>query len=108
MESDRITFTSQLWRWSAEGKGSWHFVTIGGEAGHQLAAFEAMRRLELGGRRRGFGSIKLMVQVGETRWRTSAFPKKGRDEWDMPVKAAVLRAENITKGDEVTVTIEPE
>lgn len=106
MIGNRITFTSPLWRWSDQGKGNWHFVTIGGEAGHELAASEAMRRLELG-HGRGFGSVKVSVQIGETCWQTSAFPRKGREEWVLPVKAAILRAEAIGEGDEVTAILEP-
>jgi len=106
MEESFISCTARLWRWSAEGKGSWHFATIEGDAGHELSAIEAMRRLELG-HRRGFGSIKLNVRVGKTRWQTSAFPKKGREAWDLPIKAAVLRAEGLAEGDSVTLSLEP-
>ena len=34
-----------------------------------------MQRLEFG-RRRGFGSVKVMARIGETQWKTSVFPQK--------------------------------
>ena len=62
-----------------------------------------MRRLELG-RKPGFRSLKVEARIGETVWQTSCFP---RDEggWMLPVKAPVRKAENISEGDGVAVTL---
>ncbi len=106
MNHDTISHRTRIWRWSAEGKGAWHFITVDGDAGHELSAMEAMRRLELG-HRRGFGSIKVNLQIGETRWQTSAFPKKGREAWDIPLRKSALKAEDLREGDDVEVRIEP-
>ena len=80
------------------------FVRIPGEAAEQIAAHEFERRLELG-KRRGFGSVKCTVTLGESRWQTSLFPNKdGR--WFLPVKKPVRVAEELEYGDEVAVELE--
>ena len=106
MDTDPIRHRATLWLWSAEGKGSWHFVTIDGPAGEALSAAALMHRLEFG-KARGFGSVKVTVTIGDTRWKTSAFPQKGKESWVLPVKKAVCRAEDIGEGDEVSLTLEP-
>ena len=60
------------------------------EHAEAIAMHERIRRLELGGRR-GFGSVKVMAMVGETRWKTSVFPSK-TGEWWLLVGKKVLKA----------------
>ena len=55
--------------------------------------------------RRGFGSAKVRVTIGDTSWSTSVFPHKQSGGWLLPVKAAVRKAEGLTEGDAVTVTV---
>jgi hypothetical protein len=45
--------------------------------------------------------IPVTARIGETRWRTSLFPKDG--QYIVPVKASVQRAEGLDVGDVVTV-----
>ena len=59
-------------RWPKAGSAE---VKLSGEAADAVAAHELTRRLEVG-KRRGFGSVKVTVRVGESRWRTSLFPQK--------------------------------
>ena len=80
------------------------FVRIPGEAAEQIAAHEFERRLELG-KRRGFGSVKCTVTLGESRWQTSLFPNKD-GSWFLPVKKPVGVAEELEYGDEVAVELE--
>lgn len=108
---EHLTFTGPLWRWagSAGGNnaGSWHFLTIDGEQGDVLTATALMRRLE--GLGRGWGSLRVRVSLGDTRWETSVFPQKtpaGQPTWLLPVKLAVRKAEALAEGDAVTVTLE--
>lgn len=102
--TERITRTGTLWRWtSSTGSGSWHFLTIDGEAGEALSATALMRRLErsIG----GFGSLKVSARIGDSLFRTSVFPSKSQG-WLLPVKAAVRKAEGIGEGDVVEVVLE--
>lgn len=80
-------------------------MTITGDAGEAIAAHEAMRRLEFG-KGRGFGSVKVRARIGETSWNTSVFPSKEMGGYLLPVKLAVRRAEDMTKGDMAEVALE--
>jgi Domain of unknown function (DUF1905) len=101
---DKVEHIASLWRWTGGGAASWFFLTIDGAAGEELSAIALMRRLELG-HARGFGSLKVTAQIGESRWPTSVFPSKELG-WMLPVKAAVRRAEGIGEGDEIALLLE--
>ena len=102
MIGETISHTGRLWRWTGSSHGTWHFLTIDGEAGEALSGTALMRRLE--GLSRGFGSLKVVATIGETRFATSVFPQKG-EGWILPVKAAVRKAEELAEGDEVAVEL---
>ncbi len=102
--TERFTVTAPLWRWqSATAPAAWFFVTITGDVA------DGIRIAALGGQwlngRKGFGSARVDVTIGETSWQTSVFPHKESGGWLLPVKAAVRKAEGLTEGDEVTVTV---
>lgn len=80
------------------------FVRIPPEAAEAIVAHELERQLELG-RRRGFGSVKVVVTLGGSRWQTSLFPNKD-GSWFLPVKKPVRLAEGLDYGDEVAVELE--
>ena len=102
--TERLNHTGKLWRWTGEsGNGTWHFLTIDGEAGEALSGTALMRRLEksIG----GFGSLKVTATIGDSEFRTSLFPSKSQG-WLLPVKASVRKAEGIGDGDAVAVVLE--
>ena len=66
---------------------------------------ERLIRLELGSRR-GFNSVKVVAQIGDTRWKTSVFPQNARSEWVLLVSKKVMKAEDLAAGDELAVDIE--
>jgi Domain of unknown function (DUF1905) len=100
------TLTTSLWIWTTDkAPASWHFLTIDGEVAQAIHALELMRRLE-GGRKRGWGSMKVRATVVDTSWETSIFPAKEMGGWLLPVKAAVRKAEGLVTGDLVTVVVE--
>ncbi len=104
--NETVSITTPLWMWhSAEGTGSWHFLTIAGDEGQAIRDHEVMRRLELGSGR-GFGSVKVIARIGTSEWRTSVFPSKESKGWLLPVKKAIRKAEDLAEGDEVTVELE--
>lgn len=103
--SEVVKHHGTLWLWTGgDGGGSWHFLTDDGEAGEEIRAHEAMRRLELG-KGRGFGSVKVEARIGQTFWTTSVFPSKPNDGYILPVKLSVRKAEDIVAGDEVSVEL---
>jgi hypothetical protein len=102
--SETVTHTGKLWRWtSSSGTGSWHFVTVDGEAGEALSGTALMRRMErsLG----GFGSLKVTATIGDSTFKTSVFPSKELG-WLLPVKASVRKAEGLGEGDAASVVLE--
>jgi len=101
--SETVTFTAPLLVWRTDSHGDMGYVRITGEVADAIGAHELMRRLETG--RRGFGSVKVNVHVGSSRWSTSVFPQS-EGGWFLPVKKAICRAEEIAAGDDVGVTLE--
>ena len=104
MSADRLSLTAPLLVWRIENEGEMAYVTIAGEAAEAIGAHEMIRRLELG-RRRGFGSVKVQVTVGGSRWSTSVFPQKAGG-WFLPVKKAICRAEGLEEGDQIKIRLE--
>ncbi|KUR74038.1 DUF1905 domain-containing protein [Novosphingobium sp. FSW06-99] len=96
-------FTTTLVQWRSEGHGVWHFIGVTADVAEALDGTALMHRLE-SGRRSGFGSVKLTIRIGETEWRTSAFPIKHAG-WSIPVSAKVRKAEGLVVGDALEVCL---
>jgi hypothetical protein len=94
-----VVFDAELWIWDARRAESWTFVSLPAEAS------EVIRDLA-GGSRRGFGSVRVRVTVGGSRWATSIFPGSGGGTYVLPIKRAVRKAEALDAGDIATVTVE--
>ena len=96
------TFTAPLWQWQAkEGKtepGSWCFVTVPREDSQDI-------RDGLVSPPRGFGSVRVVVEAGGSRWETSVFPDGASGCYVLPIKKAVRVAERVEEGDDLTVTL---
>ena len=105
--SDEPSFEVEttLWRWTPEppAKGSWHFVTVVGEAADAIRALGFERRA-LGGAR-GFGSVRVRMSVEGVAFETSAFPQKESGGYVVPVKASVRKAAGVGEGDAVLVGV---
>ena len=80
------------------------FLRIPPAAAEAIVGHEFERRLELG-KRRGFGSVKVTVTLGQSRWQTSLFPNKD-GSWFLPIKKPVRVAEGLVDGDDVAVELE--
>ncbi len=104
MSADAVRFSAPLMVWQTEKYGGIGYVLIAGAPAEAIGGHELMRRLELG-RRRGFGSVKVTVRIGESEWRTSVFPQKSGG-WFLPVKKAIQRAEALAEGEAVEVELE--
>ena len=103
MTRETVTHTGPLWRWTTpSAPAAWFFITLDGAAGEALSGTALMRKLE--GMARGWGSLKVVATIGESRWSTSVFPSK-ETGWLLPVKASVRKAEGLVEGDAVVVTL---
>ena len=102
--SERLACTLPLRRWQGE-RGTYHLVTIKGDAAEAIATHAVMQRLEFG-TQRGFGSVKVTARIGETEWKTSVFPQSAKSEWILLVSKKVMRAENLAEGDPVALELD--
>ena len=50
--------------------------------------------------------MKVKVTIGGTRWETSLFPDKKNGGFVLPVKAAVRKAETLSEGDTVSLSLQ--
>ena len=102
--SDTVTCTLPLRQWRGE-RGTYHLVTITGKEAEAIAMHERLSRLEFGSRR-GFGSVKVIARIGGTRWKTSVFPQNRKSEWVLLVSKKVMKAEDLTEGDELALELD--
>ena len=80
-----------------KGPAPWFFVTVPAKQSRDLQAISSLVTY-------GWGVIPVHVRIGKTEWTTSLFPKDGR--YLVPIKASVRKAENLEKGDKVTIRLE--
>lgn len=92
-----FTFRAPLWLW--KGKASWHFITVPEEPSSAIRALAPEAK-------RGFGSVRVRVRIGDTRWTTSVFPDKDTGCYLLPIKKTVRIAEGLTAEDEAEINLE--
>jgi hypothetical protein len=90
-------FTSKLWRWQGDAPAAWHFITLPEDVAAQIRFMH--------GKTKGFGSVRVAVTIGESRWKTSLFPDRKSGSFLLPVKASVRIAEGVGEGDSVCVKL---
>jgi len=90
-----IQFTEVLWEY--QGEAPWVFITLPAEDAEEVKA----RVPECA----GFGSVRVDVVIGESRWQTSVFPDKGSGSFVLPVKRAIREQEGLAPGDTARVTL---
>jgi hypothetical protein len=99
-ETRVIDHTGPLWRWKSQktdAPAAWFFITIDGDAAVRIKSSLAQRG--------GFGSIKVSAQIGATVFQTSLFPANDVQGYMLPVKAAVRKAEMLSEGGTVELTL---
>ncbi len=89
-----LTCTGPVWRHS--GEQGWHFLTVSGAAADDIRAR---------GAKGGFGSVRVRVELGESRWATSVFPEAGGATYVLPLRAEIRRREGLEDGDVITVRL---
>lgn len=87
-----VEFTAKCWIYN--GKGSWHFVTLPPQYAAEISYFSKAMN---GGKRIGWGSVRVTAQIGKTSWDTSLFPDSKNHSYVLPLKLAVRKAENIVE-----------
>ena len=90
-----IEFSGKIIFW--RGPAPWFFVTVPAKHSRAIKAISSMVTY-------GWGVIPVHVRIGKTEYSTSLFPKNGR--YLVPIKASVRKAEDLDKGDKITVRLE--
>lgn len=93
----RIEFEGEIFRWSAREQ-DWYFAALPQDLSAEIR--------EIPRPKRGFGSVRVDVRIGATRWRTSIFPDATQGAYVLPLKRSVRDAEGI--GDAGVVSVELE
>jgi hypothetical protein len=94
-----VAFDAELWIWDARRVETWTFVSLPTEASEDIRDLAS-------GPRRGFGSLRVRVTVGDSTWKTSIFPDSARGSYVLPIKRAVRTAEALHPGDVAAITVE--
>ena len=90
-----LEFDGTIWYW--KGPAPHFFVTVPAEQCLDLKA--ASRFVTY-----GWGMIPVRIQIGETKWKTSLFPKDG--QYIVPIRANVRKSEGLEEGHTVTMNLE--
>ncbi len=97
MSERTYVFESTVWK--VPDPGSWFFATVPFDVSDEIEERH-------GADAAGFGSLKVVVRVGATTWRTSLFPSAQQRAYVLPVKKAVRAAEDLDDGSSVRVEVE--
>lgn len=90
------TFRAELWLYP--GEAGWHFTTLPLDVADEIRETTALLR-------KGFGSVRVMAEIGGHAWQTSLFPDAKSGSYLLPVKKAVRTAARLSTGDEVEVQV---
>ena len=79
--------------------GAWHFLYIDKRQSETIREKHSQKKA-------GFGSIRVTVTVGKSKWKTSIFPDKQSGTYLLPLKKQIRQAEGIDADDVVNFTLE--
>ena len=90
-----VEFSGKIIYW--RGPSPFFFVTVPAKQSRDIKAVSSLVTY-------GWGVIPVYVRIGKTQFTTSLFPKDGR--YLVPIKVSVRKAENLEKGDKVSLRLE--
>jgi hypothetical protein len=96
MAPSRFSFVAEVWE--HEAPAAWHFVSLPEAIADEIEA-------TYGDQARGFGSFRVEVTIGKTRWSTSIFPDRKRGTYVLPLKKQVRDAERLVAGAPAKVSL---
>ena len=82
--------------WLYPGMTGWHFAYV------DKKISEKIRKSQIGKKRKGWGSVRVVATVGKSKWKTSIFPDKD-GTFLLPLKAEVRKKEGIYDGDMINI-----
>lgn len=81
------------------GMGAWHFLYVDKKQSETIRTKHHVKKA-------GFGSIRVTVRIGKSKWQTSIFPDKQSGSYLLPVKKQIRLAEGLDAGDVVSFVLE--
>jgi hypothetical protein len=97
MVSKKYKLKSEVWLYP--GMAGWHFISVSKKEAGEI-------KKKFGAKKRGWGSLPVVVTLGKTTWKTSIFPDKRSETYLLPLKAEVRIKEEIISGDKVTFSLD--
>ena len=79
--------------------GGWYFLYVDKKHADIIRTKHHVKRA-------GFGSIRVAVTLGKSKWNTSIFPDKQSGTYLLPLKKQIRNAEGVDAGDMVNFTLE--
>ena len=84
--------------WLYPGDAAWHFVTVPPEISKRIDE-------KFSKKKKGFGSLKVQVKIGKTKFLTSIFPNRKDGTYLLPIKKEVRKKESLQEGEVIDFTI---
>jgi hypothetical protein len=97
MAGVRYEFETELFRWEAR-RDLWVFARLPEDVSEEIRLQPHPPA--------GFGSVKVLVTLGGSRWSTSVFPESADGAYIVAIKGSVRRAEGVDLGDRVRLGVE--
>jgi Domain of unknown function (DUF1905) len=94
-----ITFSDICKVWVS--KTRWYFVQVPVENTEEIRFFSSNLQMK----KRGFGAVKVTVNIGDVNWQTSIFPSFKTKQYLLFLKAEVRKRAKIAEGDKVKVSL---
>lgn len=89
----QLIIQGALYKW--QGPSAWYFLPTTKAQGAEL------RKMQMGKKRLGFGSVRVRAVIGSTSFDTSIFPTKD-GPYLLPIKASVRKKEGLVDKGPVT------
>lgn len=85
--------------WLFESGAAWHFATIPQDVSREI-------RNGFGDRQKAWGSMPVVVRIGDTEWKTSIFRDSKENTYLLPIKKEVRAREGLQAGSEVKIFLQ--
>ena len=93
----KFSFEGEVFRWPANP--AFFLVSVPKDYSEEIHEISE-------GLTNGFGSLKVEATIGSVTWRTSIFPDSKTGQFDLPLKAAVRKANGLDAGSIASVSLE--
>lgn len=97
MKQNEYLFKANVWLYP--GRSGWYFVNVPQNISQEISHFFADYK-------RGFGSLRVNVTIGQTHWTTSIFRDNASQTYLLPLKAEIRKKEHLSVDDFISIELE--